>query len=464
MLKFVRAVGAWLDDRLGISDTLMPLARHLVPPGAKWSYVFGSAALFCLILQVVTGVALTLLYQPTSADAYKSLQFITHQAVFGRTLRAIHYFGASGMVLLVGVHMLRVYITASYKFPREMSWVSGVFLLFLTLAMAFTGQLLRWDSNGVWSAVVAAEQVGRIPVIGTLAARLLLGGDTIGGQSLSRFYSYHTLLIPAILFGLLGLHLYLVLRNGVSEPAEAGRPVDPKTYRQWYQDMLKKVGVPFWPNAAWRDITFSAVVILIIITLAAVYGPPELTQPPSPASIYTNPAPDWYLLPVFALFALMPARIESYVIFIGPVLTVLALLALPFISNAGERSPLRRPWAVFGAGCVVVFMGSLLLLGEQAPWSPKFDAKPLTANSIHSADPAVLHGAMLFSNKGCLYCHLIDGHGGHRGPELTAVARRLTPGELRIRIVNGGGNMPAYGGVISEKELASIITFLDTRK
>ena len=464
MKKFLRAAWAWLDDRLGISDTIMPLARHLVPPGAKWSYVFGSAAMFCLILQVVTGVALTLLYQPTSSEAYKSLQFITHQAVFGRTLRAIHYFGASGMVLLVGVHMMRVYITASYKFPREMSWISGVILLFLTLAMGFTGQLLRWDSNGVWSAVVAAEQVGRIPIIGTYVARLLLGGDTIGGQSLSRFYSYHTLLIPAILFGLLGLHLYLVIRNGVSEPPEAGRPVDPKTYRQWYQDMLKKVGVPFWPNAAWRDTVFSAAVILAIITLAVLYGPPELTQPPSPAVINTNPAPDWYLLPIFALFALMPARIESYVIFIGPVLTVLALLALPFVSSAGERSPLRRPWAVFGSVCVVVFMGSLLLLGEQAPWSPKFDAKPLTANSVHSADPAVLRGALLFSNKGCLYCHLIDGHGGNRGPELTAVARRLTPGELRIRIVNGGGNMPAYGGVISEQELASIITFLGTRQ
>ncbi len=120
-MKMLRSIWAWLDDRLGISDTIMPLARHPVPPGAKWSYVFGSATLFCLILQVVTGVALTLLYQPTSESAYKSLEFITHQAVFGRLLRGIHYFGASGMIVLVGIHMLRVYITASYKFPREMS-------------------------------------------------------------------------------------------------------------------------------------------------------------------------------------------------------------------------------------------------------------------------------------------------------------------------------------------------------
>lgn len=463
-MKLLRTTWAWLDDRLGISAVVVPLAKHPVPPGAKWSYVFGSAALFCLILQVVTGVALTLLYQPTSSEAYQSLEFISHQASFGRLLRAIHYFGASGMVLLVGVHMLRVYLTASFKFPREMSWITGVFLLFLTLAMGFTGQLLRWDSNGVWSAVVAAEQVGRIPVVGTYVARLLLGGDTIGGQSLSRFYSYHTLLFPALLFGLVGLHLYLVLRNGISEPTEAGRPVDPKTYRQWYQAMLQRIGVPFWPNAAWRDILFGAAVILSIIGLALAFGPPELTQKPSPSLIYTNPAPDWYLLPVFALFALMPARIESYVIFFGPVLSVLVLLGLPFLSNAGERSPLRRPWAVFGAGAVVVFVVALLVLGFQAPWSPKFDAKPLTAKLVNSRDPLVVHGANLFASKGCIYCHTMNGHGGHRGPELTQVGRRLSAGEMQIRIVNGGGNMPAYGGVISRQELSDIVAFLQTRR
>ena len=463
-MKILRSIYAWLDDRLGISENIIPLAKHPVPPGAKWSYVFGSAALFCLILQVVTGVALTLLYQPTSSEAYQSLEFISHQAPFGRLLRAIHYFGASGMILLVGVHMIRVYITASFKFPREMSWITGVFLLFLTIAMGFTGQLLRWDSNGVWSAVVAAEQVGRIPVIGTYVARLLLGGDTIGGQSLSRFYSYHTLLFPALLFSLVGLHLYLVLRNGVSEPAVAGRPVDPKTYRKWYQDMLKRVGVPFWPDAAWRDTLFGAGVILAIIGLALAFGPPELSQKPSPAVVYTNPAPDWYLLPIFALFALMPARIESYVIFFGPILSVLVLLGLPFLSNSGERSPLRRPWAMFGVATVVALAGTLLVLGIQAPWSPKFDAKPLTASLINSRDPLVTHGGDLFSTKGCIYCHMMDGHGGHRGPELTRVGLRLSAGEMRIRIVNGGGNMPAFGGVITSTELTALVAFLQTRR
>jgi ubiquinol-cytochrome c reductase cytochrome b subunit len=463
-MKMLKKIWAWIDDRSGITEMLNPLIKHLVPPGSKWSYVFGSATLFCLVLQVITGVALSLLYQPSSSDAYQSLQFITHKAKFGNLLRGMHYFGASAMIIMVGIHMIRVYITAAYKYPREMGWISGVLLLFLTIAMGFTGQLLRWDSNGVWSSVVAAEQLGRIPVIGKLAARLLMGGNSIGGHTLSRFYSYHVFIIPAILFILVAFHLMLVIRNGISEPPKMGRPVDPKTYRQWYKDMLAKVGVPFWPYSAWRDILFGATTIIAVISLAIIYGPPELTQPPNPAYIYTNPKPDWYMLAIFSLFALMPPRIESVVIFVGPVLTILILLSLPFISHKGERSALRRPWAVFGSICVIVFVFSLFLLGEQSTWSPQFTAKPLTPTAIHSSDTLVIRGAALLYQRGCLYCHKVENTGGLKGPDLTNIAGRLSDEDLRVRIINGGTNMPAYGGILKKEELTSIIAFLNTRK
>ncbi len=142
----------------------------------------------------------------------------TVHETLGKTLRGIHYFGASGMIIMAGIHMLRVYIMAAYKYPREMSWISGVVLLILTISMGFTGQLLRWDANGVWSGIVAAEQMGRIPLIGKGVARLLLGGDTLGGQSLSRFFAYHVFLFPALLFLFVDFHLWLVVRNGISEP------------------------------------------------------------------------------------------------------------------------------------------------------------------------------------------------------------------------------------------------------
>lgn len=362
-MRRIKKIWRWIDDRSGFSQSILPILKHPVPKGAKWSYVFGSATLFCLMLQVITGVSLALLYQPSSAEAYHSLQFITNEAVLGKVLRGIHYWGASGMIFFVGVHMMRVYITASYKYPREMSWISGVFLLGFTIFMGFTGQLLRWDSNGVWSSVVAAEQLGRFPFIGKYLARLLLGGDTIGGQSLSRFFAFHVFIFPALIFLFVGFHLYLVIKNGISEPPKAGRPVDPKTYRKWYQDLLKREGEPFWPYAAWRDALFGAIVVIAIVCLAVIFGPPHLTAPPDPSNLDASPRPDWYMQAIFALFALMPPKIESYVIVIGPLFTVIALLALPFVSNKGERSPLRRPWAIFGTVCVVVFVISLFRAG-----------------------------------------------------------------------------------------------------
>jgi ubiquinol-cytochrome c reductase cytochrome b subunit len=466
MKKILKKIWAWLDDRIGITGLLKPLLNHKIPPRKLWSYVFGSGTLFCFLLQVITGVSLSLLYQPSSNNAYQSLEFITNKAKFGNVLRGIHYFGASGMIILVGVHMMRVYITASYKFPREMNWISGVFLLLLTIFMGFTGQLLRWDSNGVWSSVVAAEQLGRIPLVGKYMARLLIGGDTIGGQSLSRFYSYHVFIIPALMFTFIGLHLYLVLRNGISEPPKAGRLVDPATYRQWYKTFLKEKGVPFWPNAVIGDVLFSSVIIMIILGLAFIFGAPALTGPPDPSMVHTSPHPDWYMLPFFALFALMPKRIESIAMMLGPVLTVVGLLAIPFLSNKGERSPLKRPWSMFGVIIVLVFVTSLLVLGLKAPWSPKFETKalPLAVIKNSNGDTSVAHGANLFYVKGCQYCHTMHDYGGKAGPNLTNVGNRLSKDELAIRIVNGGGNMPAYGSILNKNELSNLVAFLAAQK
>ncbi|MDQ6902794.1 MAG: cytochrome b N-terminal domain-containing protein [Bacteroidota bacterium] len=466
MKKFFKKIWAWIDDRTGITELITPLLKHPAPPRALWSYVFGSATLFVFMLQVITGVALSLLYQPSSNDAYKSLEFITNQAKFGNVLRGIHYYGASAMIILIGLHMMRTYITASYKFPREMNWISGVVLLIFTIFMGFTGQLLRWDSSGVWSSVVAAEQLGRVPFIGTYLARLLLGGNTIGAQSLSRFYSYHVFIAPAFIFIFIGLHLYLVFRNGISEPPKAGRLVDPKTYRAWYEKHLKEKSVPFWPNAAWRDVIFSSGIVIAIILLAIFAGAPALTSQPDPSVVHTSPTPDWYMIPFFALFALMPHKIESVAMMVGPLLTIFLLFSIPFISNKGERSPLKRPWAMFGVLCVFIFVISLLITGLKAPWSPDFNTKPLPLSAIKSTHPdsVVVAGVNLFYAKGCQYCHKINQYGGAAGPDLTAVGNRLSAQELTIRIVNGSTNMPAFGGVLSKDELNKLVIFLSTQK
>lgn len=464
MKHFLKKTGRWINDRSGFSEMLKPLMNHPVPPASKWAYVFGSATLFCFVLQIATGIALALLYQPSSDEAFQSLQYITQRATMGKTLRAIHYFGASGMIIMAGVHMLRVYITAAYKYPREMSWISGVVLLILTISMGFTGQLLRWDDNGVWSAVVAAEQLGRVPLIGKSLAQLLLGGDTLGGQSLSRFFSYHVFLFPALIFIFVGFHLWLVVRNGISEPPRQGRLVDPRTYRQWYRNMLRQSGVPFWPYAAWRDALFGSITIIVIFILAVVFGPPALTKAPDPSMVITSPRPDWYLLWIYALFALMPPNIESYVMFFGPLLVFFLLFALPFISNKGERSPLKRPWSIIASAFVVIVIVSLLSVGNRSAWSPQFKAKVLTASSVAATDTVALAGMNIFQQKACLYCHKINDDGGNVGPDLTHVGSRLNEQQMIIRIVNGSKDMPAYGGSLSNSELSKIVSFLKTRK
>jgi ubiquinol-cytochrome c reductase cytochrome b subunit len=463
-MKIVDNLIAWLDERTGLKDPILKAVTHPVPPGSKWLYVFGTAIMTCFIVQVITGIALSTLYVPSAGEAYESVQYITSQAPLGALIRGMHYFGASAMILFTGLHAIRVYLMGSFKYPREFNWLTGVALLFLTVAMGFTGQILRWDQNSVWTVAVGAEQALRMPVIGKYLVEVLVSGATVGSATLSHFFTYHVFLFPAILIGAIVLHVWMVLHNGISEPPVVGELVDKKTYKKKYADMMHREGRPFWPDAAWRDIVFSTLVVIAILALAIWVGPPQIEKPPDPSIVNAQPKPDWYLLWYFALLALLPHEIEDYVIILFPMFIVLGLLSPPFFANQGERSPRRRPWAVAIVAFVVTCVGALTIEGIKEPWTPHFDAKPLPTEIIGATSGPVYDGAQVFNDKGCLFCHTISGHGGNRGPNLTDVANRLTHDQMTIRIVNGGYNMPAYAGNLTPKELEDVTTFLQTRK
>ncbi len=462
--KIVDKALEWLEDRTGLVKPFIHMMLHPVPGKSTWAYVFGTAIMTSFIVQLASGVALSTMYVPSGGEAWESIKWITEKVPFGSWLRATHYFGASAMIIFVGAHAIRTYLFGSFKFPRELNWISGVFLLFLTVAIAFTGQVLRWDQTAVWTIAVGAEQALRAPFVGPALVRVLCSGDNVSSASLSHFFAMHVFIFPALLVALIGFHVWLVLHHGISEPPKAGKPVNRETYRLEYQELLKKEGEPFWPNAAWRDAVFSTLVVLGICACALYFGPPVIENPPDPSLVNAEPKPDWYLTWYFALLALVPAPIEDWFILLFPLFLVFGMLTPPFISNTGERSARRRPWAV---AIVVVVVGSVLALWQEGVneyWTPKFEATPVPKAAIGSTtSSAIERGANVYNDRGCLYCHSIAGHGGKRGPDLDSVGERLTADQITIRIVNGGVNMPAYAGNMSPQELADVTQFLVSR-
>ena len=467
ILRVPGRIGGWLEDRFEFGDTVMRVLEHPVPRELErpvgWWYVFGSATLAVFVVQVATGVGLAMTYVPAPNSAYDSLQFISHDATFGSVVRGIHYFGAGAMVVLVLVHMTQVYLFGAFKYPREANWLSGSLLLLATLAMAFTGQLLRWDQDAFWAIVVAAGQAAQAPLVGHWLASLVVAGANVGGATLTRFYATHVFLIPAAIFGLIGAHLYLVIRRGISEPPVAGMPVDPPTYRRRYEEMLAR-GIPFWPDAAWRDAIVSALIVAGIVVLAVLIGAPQLGKPADPTIVVADPRPDWYFLGYFALLALIPPATEALVIIGLPAFAFIFLFLVPILWPDGERHWSRRPVAIAAVALPFIAYASLTIAGIESPWVPKLQGVALAPSATEGLDAKARHGADLFVSESCIACHAIAGSGGRRGPELTHVASRLGRDLIVERIAAGGGGMPAYAGSLAPADLDDLAAFLVTRK
>ena len=465
-MRWLTQIGDWFDRRLQLAASIRETAEHPVPrKTASWWYVFGSAAFTVFILQVVTGILLAMIYVPSASEAWSSLQNLNHDVTLGWFIRGLHGWGSNFMVALVLIHMVQVFLFGAYKFPRELTWIVGVFLLLMTLGMAFSGQVLRFDQDAYWGLGIGASIVSRVPGAGPAMVKLMLGGPIIAGATLSRFFDLHVFVIPGLLIGLVCLHLLMVIKLGINEWPMPGRIVKRATYISEYHELTKKDGEPFVPYAIWKDMFFAAFILLAVAACALYFGPFGPSGVPDPTIIQTVPKPDYFFLWLYALLSLLPPSMETPALLIGPVVLIAFLLLLPFLFGEGEKSWRRRPIAVLSVSLIAITLGTFTHLAGYTPWSPHMNAwsgNPVPERFLHGTTALQRQGALVFQVKQCRNCHSLGELGGQRGPALDKVAVRLTQDQLIRQVIQGGGNMPAYGKNLSPAETTALVAFLET--
>jgi len=471
----------WLDERTGIRTLERVLFLRKIPRGAGWLYTLGFASLFVFILQVVTGSLLSLSYVASPDHAYESVTFIQNTLLFGSVIRGLHHWGASAMIVLVGLHLATVFVLGSYKRPREVTWVAGVVLLLITIGLGFTGYLLPWDEKAYWATTVGTNMAGTVPIIGDTMLRIIRGGTDVGAVALARFYGAHVLILPGLFLLTVSAHLFLVVFLGVSvppwlwarrqesepagsTPAKTAGQVEPADDKVRYE-CFKKQGRPFWPDLILEDAVVSLIVFLILVALS-VLSPAPLEARADPASSSYPPRPEWYFLFLFQLLKVFPGSLEWVGVVIIPGVIVLLLLLLPFYGRGPERRPERRPVAM-GVGAVIL-LGIVSLTVIAAVTTPpasavergiKLTSAQVVGRSLYQAD--------------CASCHGEKGEGTDKGPTLQQVGALRDPSFIHryiedAKALNPSAKMPALipgpGGqqVLTHEQVEDITQYLIT--
>ncbi len=346
----------WLDDRIELSSIIKFCRNQLtkpVPPHLNWLFSFGTITLIFFLSQAITGVLLMIYYEASADSAYKSVKYIMEQVRFGWLMRQIHSYGANFMIAFLLLHSIRVFFYGGYKKPRELTWLFGVGLLFVTLAFGFTGYLLPWDQLSYWGTTVGTEIAGATPIIGEYLLILMRGGEIISDVTLTRFFVLHVVILPWIFVALVVVHLFLIRYRGIS-PLE-GTDIPEKTPEE-----LKKIGgKPFYPNHVMKE----AVVVLLVLAsmiFMIIYYPLPLHEEADPFNTPVGVKPEWYFLSSYQALKYMPKTIGI----IGSGLIVLAICLLPFWDRTPARKPSHRPIATSLGIIFVVLNIMLALLGK----------------------------------------------------------------------------------------------------
>jgi len=331
----------WLDDRLGLDAISAFMTKKEIPQHKHsiWYYT-GSSILVFFAIQIVTGTLLAFYYKPTLEMANESVVYIVSELPLGWIIRSIHSWSATFMIAFVFIHLLSIWITKAYRNPRELTWISGVFLLFVSLAFGFTGYLLPWDELSLAATKVGTDIPRAIPVVGVWVTKLLRGGGDVTGDTLTRFFTFHISVLPIFAFMLLALHVYLIQKHGSSLPLDMEKKKAPvKT-------------IPFWPNFIYREAIFWLFLLGLLVTTAALFphhlGSPADLMAATPEGI----KPEWYFLFLFQTLKLFPGNIlfihgETLAVFLIALMAVLFLL-LPILDNkpAGKKGKIFT-WAAY---------------------------------------------------------------------------------------------------------------------
>ncbi len=219
-MAITKVMRDWLEERLEFKESIDGFLFRKVPRGVGWWYTLGSATMVTFILLSLTGVFLMINYSPSPDHAYESVQYITNEVPFGSLIRSIHFWSASAMVVFIGLHTIRVFFMAAYKYPRELTWIIGALLFLMVMGAGFTGYLLPWDQKAYWATNVGTSIAGQMPLVGPIIQKILIGGKTIGALTLTRFFTFHVAVIPPLIILLIGIHIILVVKLGISAPPE----------------------------------------------------------------------------------------------------------------------------------------------------------------------------------------------------------------------------------------------------
>jgi ubiquinol-cytochrome c reductase cytochrome b subunit len=454
---------AWVSDRF---------AWHLIRDHViirrvgRGSWYFGDGATLTLLLGVLvgTGAVMTLTYAPTPDAAYESVEHITNQVTLGWFVRALHYWAAGMMVVMLFFHLFRQILLGGYKSPREGTWLIGVMLFFAVITMSFTGYLLRWDERAIYGIRVALHMFHQVPLIGDGLVVFVQGGPEMGPLTLTRLFSLHVILLPLVIFGLVGFHLYLVIVHGTTTPGERGRPVhSAEEQRAIYEEDKHSAerGESFYPTTMAKSGTMGLVVFLFVVGLAILYGPAPL-YPEGNLTDTSFPAEEWWLGWYSSLIALLPPAVAPIFVVAFPIVLFLCLVLLPFVDRSPYREIRKRPFAALTVVALVIALLVLTDMRRRSPWTGWPDPEPPPVPRGFTLTEEVEEGRQLFAQFGCNSCHPVAGVGRQVAIDLADLKGRLTRARIRDFILEPPEDvaMPSYAGRMTEEELERVIDYV----